>query len=72
MEVERPVASTDDGSVKTVKLVDPNGMECNVSTPADVVNLVYGSGYKVAEHDTPEKAIEFLAEHGVYAPTWKL
>lgn len=62
------MASNDDGSVKTVKLVDPNGVECNVSTAADVVNLVYGAGYKVAEHDNAERAIEFLAEYGVHVP----
>jgi len=45
---------------KTVTLTDPNGQDCLVSHPAEVVNLVYGSGYKVKGGKSPEEAIDSL------------
>lgn len=47
---------------KTVTLVDRDGNECNVSTPADINSLVYGAGYKVKGSKTPDEAIASLAE----------
>lgn len=52
---------------KTVTLVDRNGGESKASSPADVVNLVYGQGYKVKGFKTPEEAAEFLLEQGTAA-----
>jgi hypothetical protein len=49
---------------KTVTLVDRQGGECNVSSPADVVNLVFGQGYKVKGNQTPDEAAAFLLEQG--------
>jgi hypothetical protein len=46
---------------KTVTLTDPNGLDCNVSSPVEVTNLVYGAGYKVKGHKTAEDAIAALA-----------
>lgn len=53
--------------VKTVTLVDPQGNECNVSTPADITNLVFGAGYKVKGNLTPDQAAAQLAESGPVA-----
>lgn len=52
---------------KTVTLIDPQGNKCIASHPADIVNLVYGSGYKVEGKQTPEEAAALLAEKGVAA-----
>ena len=49
-----------------VELTDPNGNKFLASTPAEVSNLVYGSGYKV-KSGTVEEAMAKLAEKGPVA-----
>lgn len=56
---------------KTVTLIDPNGGKVNVSHPADVTNLVFGSGYKVDGSKTPDQAIAYLAGPDVIADVEK-
>ena len=46
---------------KTVTLTDPNGLDCNVSSPVEITNLVYGAGYKVKGGKSPEDAIASLS-----------
>jgi hypothetical protein len=53
---------------KTVTLIDPTGVECNVSHPAEITNLVYGAGYTVKGGKTPEAAIESLSAQAEAAP----
>lgn len=48
---------------KLVTLVDPKGVEVQVSEPADINNLVFGQGYKVKGKQTPEDALGVLAEN---------
>lgn len=50
-----------------VELTDPNGQKFYASTPAEVSNLVFGSGYKVAGKRTVDEAIAQLAEKGPVA-----
>jgi hypothetical protein len=45
---------------KTVTLVDKDGGECNVSSPADITNLVYGQGYKVKGNKSVDEAYAAL------------
>jgi hypothetical protein len=51
-----------------VKLHDPNGVEFYASTPAEVSNLVFGAGYKVADKGlSVDAAMAKLAESGPVA-----
>jgi hypothetical protein len=53
---------------KRVMLVDPSGNEFPASTPAEVSNLVYGSGYRIKEKGlTVDDAAALLAEKGAAA-----
>ncbi len=52
---------------KTVTLLDKEKNEVVVSTPADITNLVYGSGYKVKGNMTPEEASALLLSEGAAA-----
>lgn len=47
--------------LKFVTLVDPNGVEVEVSEPAAISNLVYGHGYKIKGNTSVDKAAEKLS-----------
>lgn len=53
---------------QTVALKDPNGGTFNATTPAEITNLVFGSGYTFKDKDmTADKAAEILATKGPVA-----
>lgn len=49
--------------LKFVTLVDPNGVEVEVTEPAAISNLVYGHGYKIKGNDSVPQAAEKLADN---------
>lgn len=50
------------GDVRTVTLIDRNGIEVNVSSPVEVTNLVYGQGYSIKGSKTADEAAAHLAD----------
>lgn len=50
------------GDPRTVTLVDRNGGEVNVSSPAEVTNLVYGQGYRIKGNKSVDEAAAHLGE----------
>lgn len=47
--------------LKFVTLIDPNGVEVQVTGAVEINNLVYGQGYTIKGDATPDKAAETLA-----------
>jgi hypothetical protein len=45
----------------TVTLVAPSGVEVTASSPAEVINLVYGHSYR-PKHGSAEEAVAAVAE----------